>query len=352
MAQSDTLNTNTYNNSCFWVDWSVARSNGTKVTLNYAIGISVWNWAHWQSNAVVVGDVYIANTRVTTGGTWSNINYNPYTGKSIKESDRITLLTGTVEIIVNYEGKADFNIKFNGWLYANGNIYKEQVFSLDGINVTPTVSISKISNNATTIKIKCSDTNGVNSEKYHIYNGNTFLKETTSKEITLENLTPNTKYSIKAYGYGNGGFGPESNTLYITTSKQSTITSIGDFSINGVKLTLSGEGNIVVIIDGKEVVRRNKVPAGEYELVLTDDEKQEIYKLMGNNNSINAIIRVETSGTYVDKNISITLTGDVFSCTLKINGANKKCKVWVGTTSGNKQGIFTIGTSNGNVRGR
>lgn len=236
-----------------------------------------------------------------------------------------------------------------------GGFWEESgTFTIDfsDIEVGPTVSISEISHTATTIKIKCSDTNRVNSEKYHIYNGDTFLKETTSKETTLENLTPNTDYSIKAYGYGNERFGPESNTLYIKTSKQSTITSIGDFSINGVKLTLSGEGNIVVIIDGKEVVRRNNVPAGEYELVLTDEEKQKIYELMGNNSSIKAIIRIETGSSYVDKDINITLTGDVFSCNININGAKKRCKVWVGTTKGNRQGIFTIGTSNGNVRGR
>lgn len=334
-----TVYTNRLSHSRFYVSWQQA-GNKSK-TINWQAGIETKDesgyWDNWYNNAMQINNITIDEKTVLNNGVYSNIS-----GGVSRQ-----LASGSVEV-----SSGSFQISITGYLYNTGTVSKTETVSIDIEPDKPTVSISEVSHTATTIKIKCSDTNEVGSEKYHIYNGDTFLKETTSKEITLENLTPNTRYSIKAYGYGNGGFGPESNTLYITTSKQSTITSIGDFSINGVKLTISGEGNIVVIIDGKEVVRRNKAPAGEYELILTDDEKQEIYKLMGNSNSINAIIRVETSGTYVDKNISITLTGDVFSCTLKINGANKKCKVWVGTTSGNKQGIFTIGTSKGNVRGR
>lgn len=109
----------------------------------------------------------------------------------------------------------------------------------------------------------------------------------------------------------------------------------------------------MVIVDEKEVIRRDNVPAGKYELILTEEEKETIYKLIGNNNnSIDVIIRVETGNSYVDIEKSITLTGDVFSCNVLVNGVLKKGKVWVGTANGNKQGIFTIGTANGNVRGR
>lgn len=248
----------------------------------------------------------------------------------------------------------EYDIELHGGIYYYAeNVSNKTREKLDSITpLNPIVIISKVSNTATTITIKCSDANSIKSEKYHVYNGKTFLKESNEKEITLENLTPSTKYSIKVYGYGNGAFGPESNILYITTSKQSIITNIGNFNINGTKITLSGEGNIVVFVNGKELIRRNNVPSGEYELILTNEEKQKIYELMGNVNNIEVIIRIETGNSYIDKEANITLTGDVFSCNININGIKKRCKVWVGTSSGNKQGIFTIGTSKGNVRGR
>ena len=73
---------------------------------------------------------------------------------------------------------------------------------------------------------------------------------------------------------------------------------------------------------------------------------------MGKNNSIEAVVRIESGGDKTDIEKDITLTGDVFSCVVNVNGVNKRGKVWVGTAQGNKQGIFTVGTSNGNVRGR
>ena len=85
---------------------------------------------------------------------------------------------------------------------------------------------------------------------------------------------------------------------------------------------------------------------------LTQEEKDTIYQLIGTNNSIDAILRIETGGASIDYNTRITLTGDVFSCYIKENGVLKRGKVWVGTGTGNKQGILTIGTNSGNVRGR
>lgn len=334
---SGTVNTSTYSssvgNAYLRLNWNATASNGKyKVDWNITTkGINTYYWLALHYVMLKIGGIVRYENQ--------DVGINAY--------NDTTVASGTFE-----SSSGNFEIELLGGYYSYGvtNVSGRGTMNLPAL--TPTVSISKVSSTATTITIKCTDTNGISSSKYHIYNGNTFLKESTSKEIVIENLIPNTKYSIKAYGYGNGAFGEESNILYITTESQSTITDIGDFTINGVKLTLSGEGNIVVIIDGKEVVRRNNVPAGEYELVLTDEEKDKIYEIMGNSNSIGVILRVESGGTYTDTNTNITLTGDVFSCTIKLNGINKRCKVWVGTAQGNKRGIFTVGTSNGNVRGR
>ncbi len=334
---SGIVNTGAYSssvgNAYLEYSWNATPNNG-KYLINWNItakGINAYYWLALHYLKLVVGGIVRYENQ--------DVGINAY--------------NDTVVASGNFESEfGSFSIELYGGYYSYGatNVSGSGVMNLPAL--APIVSINEVSHTATTITIRCIDTNGINSSKYHVYNGSAFLKETTSKEIILENLTPNTNYKIKVYGYGNGGFGPESNTLSITTSKQSTITSVGDFTINGVKLTLSGDGNVVVIIDGKEIVRRDNIPAGEYELVLTEDEKQKIYELMGNNNSIKAIIRVETGNSYVDKEVNITLTGDVFSCKINVNSVNKRCKVWVGTSKGNKQGIFTIGTSKGNRRGR
>lgn len=336
--KSGTIYTNQLSHSKYYLSWQQA-SEKSKI-INWQVGIitkdSTGYWDNWYTNAMQVS-ASIAGKEVVNG-TYSNVSGGA----------TIELARGSVEV-----DSDTFIIKLAGWLYNTGNVSAEEQVTIDLSPDTPVVSISEVSHTATSITIKCTDTNGIASEKYHIYNGDTFLLETTNKEIIIDNLNPNTTYNLKAYGYANGSFGNQSNILSVKTSAQSTITDIGDFSINGVNLTLSGEGNIVVIVDEKEVIRRDNVPAGQYELILTEEEKETIYKLIGNNNnSIDVIIRVETGNSYVDIEKSITLTGDVFSCNVLVNGVLKKGKVWIGTANGNKQGIFTIGTANGNVRGR
>lgn len=344
MAKSGTLNTNVYNNSCFFVDWSFAKNNGRVATLNYSIGLDMWSYAWWGTNAVVIRDVYIAGKKVTTGGTYSNLSGNP--------NNRQTLITGSVDLNVDSNGRADFNIQFNGWLYANGDISKTENFTLDGVSVHPEVKVEKVSVTATSLVVKASVTNGVSASKYKFMcNGET--KETSSNQVTFENLTPNRAYTVKCSGYSNGGYGSEAS-ISITTNSKCSISKIGEFTIDGVTMTISGDSNcnVVVLVNGEETIRRKNVSSGAYTLTLTEDEKNRIYELIGNDNSLTTTIRIETGTEVSDITKSITLTGDVFSCHVKVNGVVKRGKVWIGTLNGNKQGIFTIGTSNGNVRGR
>ncbi len=312
--------------------WNATQSNG-KYLINWNItakGINAYYWLALHYLKLVVGG--------TTRYENQNVGINAY--------NDTTVASGSFE-----SASGNLSIELYGGYYSYGttNVSGSGTMTLPAL--TPKVSISETSHTSTSIEVKASVINNIGASKYTFVCGDT-IRESTSDTYEFTGLAPSTKYTLKARGFGNNTWGSYSDTIDVTTSKQSTIMSIGDFSLNGVKLTLSGKGNIVVIINGKEVIRRNNVPAGEYELVLTDKEKQEIYELMGNSNSIKAIIRIETGSLYVDKEINITLNGDVFSCTLKINGVNKKCKVWVGTATGNKQGIFTIGTSKGNVRGR
>ncbi len=330
-----------YNGIYLKLNWEAIENRKTqKYNINwnvkkYGDGTRYYTWIHYLR-------VYFGENRFES----SDVAKKAYDGDEMAR--------GSFEI-----DSGDYTIELHGGIYYYAeNVSNNTTVKLDAIApLSPTVSISKVSNTATTIKVKASSNNGVTASKYKfkILKNGDIIED--SGEILLDTyefkeLTPNTQYILRAKGYGNETWGEYSDDLSITTSKQSTITNIEDFTINGTKLNLSGDGNIVVIKDGKELIRRNNIPAGEYELILTGDEKQKIYELMVNNNSINVIIRIETGNSYVDKEVNIALTGDVFSCKIKMNGVNKRCKVWVGTSNGNKQGIFTIGTSKGNRRGR
>lgn len=331
------VNTNTYSSSVgsayLKLTWNATSKDNGKYQVNCKItahGIAQYYWLAVHKLRVVVNEIKRYEV--------DDIGVNAYNETTLTE--------------FSFESDAgDYEVKLYGGFYSYGveNVSGYGTMKLEALR--PSVSISEISKTATSIKVKASVTNNIGASKY-IFNCDGVTKETSSNECEFTGLTPNKKYSLKAKGYANGGYGEYGNTLYITTLSQSTITSIGDFDITGGNLTLSGKGNIVVIIDGKEVVRRNDVLGGEYSLIFTEEEKDVIYKLMGNENSIDAIIRVETGNSHVDKEINITLTGDVFSCIVNVNGINKRGKVWVGTSTGNKQGIFTVGTSTGNVRGK
>ena len=273
---------------------------------------------------------------------------------------------GSNEVVV---GRGSFDVDagtygielYGGFIqYGTNNVSGSGEFTLPAISVKPTISHTEVSHTATTIKTRVTSSNGVSLSKYKfsIYNGNTLIGssgEISQNNYEFTNLTPNTRYTIKAQGYGNSKWSDEVSTT-ITTNAQNTISNIGDFTLNGVTFTVVGNPNdtstIKVLVNNQVVATRTNVGVGQYTLTLTQEEKNTIYNLIGNNNSIASVIRIETGTASVDYNKNITLNGDVFSCVVNVNGVVKRGKVWVGTPQGNKQGIFTIGTSQGNVRGR
>lgn len=324
---------------------------------------------YWSSTSYQDGNYSLVNVSIvvhmqgygiqgTGSGTWDENGslantFSPYCNVPYGGWGDATVFTKN-NIRVNHDSNGDGQIRFGTWMdFSFAGVYGltgSGIAVMDHINRYPNINLSKISNTATTIKVKASVNNGISASKYK-FNGN----ETTKNEYEFTGLKANTSYTIKAQAYGNGGWGNEAS-ISIKTNNKSTITEIGDFTINGVDMTISGDSkdksNIVVLIDGEEVVRRDNISSGEYELILTEEEKETIYELMGKNNSIEAVVRIESGGDKTDIGKDITLTGDVFSCVVNVNGVNKRGKVWVGTSQGNKQGIFTIGTSKGNVRGR
>ena len=329
--------------------------------------IKWWSTKYDSGNYSLVDiEIWVYMNRYGIDGTGSgtfDVNgsldrqYSPYCNVGYGGSGDVKVCTRT-GIRVNHDSNGNGSVTLGAWMdFSFAGVYNltgSGVAYMDHIDRHPTLDLNEVSKTATSITVKATSNNGITPTKYYFTCGNS-TKETTSNQVTFDNLTPNTPYTIKCKGYANGDYGSEATTS-ITTNRQNSISNIGDFTLDGVTFTITGNPNdtstIKILVGNTVVATRNNVGVGQYTLTLTDAEKETIYRLMGNNSSIGAVIRIDTGGATLDYNKNITLTGDVFSCSINVGGTIKKGKVWVGTPSGNKQGIFTIGTSNGNKRGR
>lgn len=335
----------------------------------YELRVDVWEKSYSTSgnSSVVAYKMTLASTGGYSFAMWGStigltINgkevYSNYSQRDLNAYSEIELCSGELSVAHNADGSKTIPISA---YYAEGytEYYTPGSISLNG-NLTltkiiryPDVSLSQVSKSATILKVKASVTNGIVASKYKFVCNNKTI-ESTKNTAEFTNLVPHTKYKVTCKAYGNGGYGSEAS-INITTDSQNTISEIGDFTLNGVDMTISGnsadKSTISVKINGNTILTRDNISVGKYHLSLSENEIETIYKLIGGNDSIASIIVIDTNGSKVEYNKDIIITGDVFSCVICVNGVNKKGKVWVGTPSGNKQGIFTIGTTNGNKRG-
>lgn len=321
-------------------------------------GKKISNYLELEWNATPIGNKYLITWILKAKGdsNWYNtlhkVELNIAGENRFYSNDVSTRVYDSVEISRGefYTSEGEKSIELKGGFYSTNIINISGNGTMNLQPLAPTIErIDLVSNTASSITIKV--VTGVVSATefmFKINNGNYITSKTNI--YTFEGLQANSSYNITVKAYGNGSWGNEKTNKF-STDKKSEIISFGEFNQNGCNIELNGSGNIVVLIGGEEIVRRNDIPNGKYNLVLTEEEKNEIYRAIGMDSSIECVIRIESGGAYNDYKKSITLTGDVFSCKILINGIVKKGKVWVGTSNGNKQGLFIIGTNNGNRRG-
>ena len=112
MATTAQINTQTIDNSFFWVYWHQEGSQdvaGNKTNIYWSCGVTCGH--SYYSNAIKMSEVYINGVLVYGGGTYSNFG---------KGEHRIAY--GFMDIPHNADGTKTFNISsFTGWLYSNNN---------------------------------------------------------------------------------------------------------------------------------------------------------------------------------------------------------------------------------------
>lgn len=177
-------------------------------------------------------------------------------------------------------------------------------------------------------------------------------------------LQPNTNYNIRTRIRRAGSdLWTESGTIYTTTLDMARLTNLNTILKLGEDYNYSytNPSNAKVEIgiyemDGNTpIVEYKEYSNSNGKLNLTDEEISLIYKKIGMDNSYSARIYIrstQNSNSFWNwQDIEIKLTGKIKTVTIMLNGVLKKGIVWVGTPAGNKAGVFTVGTLNGNRRG-
>ena len=231
----------------------------------------------------------------------------------------------------------------------------------------PTVSASSSSIGLEGFKINWSSNRTMKSIRYKIDGVRDWTSSnvsSTSGTITVSNLSPSTKYTVRVSGYSSDTYdGILSNevTFTVTTLAIGTISSIStithgqSFTVNinnpsgsscTLKLWVDGNGGTATI---------TKTTTGNITVTPSESEWDNIYKRYTNTNTVTLKAQLTTHGIkdYSDseKNKTITLTGIQKTAHFGISNKPRRVQVWIGDSSGKaRRCVCWIGAGGGTKR--
>lgn len=135
MATSGSVYSTYGDDSRLYVDWQQQSQSVANNTTTIAYQFGILNGNYWYSNAVKITSVYINGTKVSSGGTYSNIT----------AQGRVQKGSGTITIPHNGDGSKTFSISINGWFYGCGNKSGSNSFALTAIPRVSDLSLNKTS---------------------------------------------------------------------------------------------------------------------------------------------------------------------------------------------------------------
>ena len=137
MATSGTVYSTYAKSSRLYVSWSQTGQSvsGNYTNISWTAGIIVGGSNKWYSNAVKITSVYINGSKVSSGGTYSNLTSNGTYQK----------LSGTATIPHNADGTKTFSVSISGWFYEQGSPSGSNSFTLTTIPRVSDLSLDKTS---------------------------------------------------------------------------------------------------------------------------------------------------------------------------------------------------------------
>lgn len=199
-------------------------------------------------------------------------------------------------------------------------------------NPLPVVSLKTNSYNNNSANLSYTYKN-IKPSKVDVYVNNSYNKTVKSTPFSITGLSPKTSYSIKAYGYANGGWGSSGNTVSFTTYPNPV--SISTISITDIE---PFKATVILVLKASSLSDVNKI-----EYILLDEEGSELQKITNTSSQISITLepektykvkaRVQTKESlvwseYIESE-SFTTPADQASCYIKNNGVWEKGKLYI-----------------------
>lgn len=352
-------------------------ANGS-INSSFKLELNVWeNWTNTAENySSVHWEVILRSTggySFSTIGSTVVVNvdgqvYNAYSQKSLSAGGSITIASGDKNVYHNSDGSktiycsASYTQSTTAY-YTPGNMSCGGNVGLTNIPRYANFTQHYVSARTINTVTMHWEADRAISAWQHSINGGSWQDCNGGNTYVISNLNPATTYNIRTRIKSNAsGLWTESGTQTVTTYDIAKITEANGLEIGNnytVKYNNPASANIKIGIlktDGSTViVPYRECNSTSYTFQFTQEEIEKLYKLCGTSNTYISRIYIETNQnnkTYTNyKEVEVTLTGNVNSITIQINDVIKKGRVWIGTSAGNKAGVFVVGTSNGNRRG-
>ena len=317
-------------------------------------------------------------------------NVAPYNSNSAvsEYTDRISLSWTSDKVITN----SYYRINNGSWQSVGtsgtrlilqqltaGTSYKIDLYSVNGAgnsntlsttirtrHLQPVIVMTFDSKSIDTLTYSWTSDKSLASGQYRIgINGEWMNANTsgTSGKFTINNLEPNTKYTIFFRGTATNDYDSlVSEIVYQTTTTYNFATlinatnlilgenhllTVDHLSNRTAKVTVRVEGNSRVAESVFDVVN------GDNTIVYNQTQLDNIYRCFTNTNFINIKFTVSTTGgwkTYThEKTYTLYLTGIVKTAHLNVNG-NKRAEAWLGINDLPRRAIFWVGDENNKPR--
>lgn len=356
MATSGYVTTNSYDGAYLRLDWN-------RTSYDSARGI---NYIHWTLKGVKSSSGWYAarKFKVTSynfvTGNSSELYYSEseiqlYNGTTIAQGDDwfTTNPDGTCKIQFNIEGAiVTYAVNCTGY----------DAWDIDTVPRYPTnCNISFNSKTVNSIKVNWSCGQNCSQVQYRLNGGNWVNtlpsgSNQSSGSFIITGREPNTQYKIECdfRRYDSGLWSSDNGdipSINVTTNNISLVygTNFNLGDSESITFTNPNDGSTIntaiYLTDASTVITPYRVVTGtSYTFNFTDAELDNLYKLMGTNNSITVRIYNSTtinSRTYYDYSTkTCTLTGNQKTAHKNISNSWKRGKIWLNKDNTWKRGVM------------
>ena len=299
---------------------------------------------------------------ITKGYNWSysstipvkysvRISDKTYTGNIMNYdgSSTVTITSGSLDIGHNSDGSQAITFEFSVWdnvsasylpgsASGNGNLTLTKIPRY--LNIT-TWQVQSTGLNSITCKWA---TDVARDWTWYSLNGgawtnagDTVASNQKSGTFTINNLNPNTKYTIKVrLRRTDSQLTTDSSAINGTTKDIAKISSASNFNHgDSASVTItnpaSATANLVMKIGSTQILSKN-LSTGANTISFTDAQLDNIYKKYGSNNSVTVSYTLTTnsnSSWTSTKSVTCTLKGNQKVINNKISGSWKRAKLWI-----------------------